>query len=89
MKIPILVEPKAGGGFQATCGAPFDITADGDTTLEAIQRVEEQLQARRRKGAQLFWTDVAETPAIAKYAGMLKDDELTREYLETVEEYRA
>ena len=88
MQIPILVEPIDGGRFRARTGAPFDIVVEGETRLEAVRGVEDALRERQRNGTELYWSEVSETPSVGKYAGMLLDDDLTKRYLEAVDEYR-
>jgi hypothetical protein len=50
MTLPILVEPHA-GGFRATVGRPFDISADAPTAEAAVATVRRQLDDRVRAGA--------------------------------------
>lgn len=89
MQIPVLIEPVGEGGFRATSGWPFPVTAEGPTRDEALQGLREQLAARMVPGAEMVWLDApsVEHP-LAKYAGWLKDDPLFDEWVEAMAEYR-
>lgn len=91
MQIPILIEPVAGNGFRSRGGEPFALSAEGATREEVRARLQEQLQARLRDGAELVTLDVAERPAAnpwLEFAGMFKDDPYFDEWQQTIADNR-
>jgi hypothetical protein len=88
MELPVLIDPLADRpGYVAHLGPPFNLTAEAATADEALQQVTEMLQRRLQQGAQLRSVAI---PAGARGlpSGWLPDDELTREWLQNVEQYR-
>jgi hypothetical protein len=86
----MLVEPIAGDRFRATIGAPLTLTAEGDTRLEAIRKLEEMIRQRLTAGAELLPLEVPlnEDP-LAPFVGMWKkDDPLIQEWIEIMAENR-
>lgn len=75
MQITVLVEPVAGNGCRAQGAEPFGFHAEGATREEAIAKVRQLCQARRRGGAELVTVEV-ESPLHPwlPFAGMFKDD---------------
>ena len=77
MQIPILIEPVAGNGFRSRGGEPFALSAQGATRDEVLAKLQEQLQARLREGAEAVTLDLVQTPPAGpwvEFAGMFKDD---------------
>jgi hypothetical protein len=53
MEIPILIEPLADGRFRARAGEPFAVTAEADSSDEALQHLEAMLRDRLQGGSRL------------------------------------
>jgi predicted RNase H-like HicB family nuclease len=90
MKIPVLIEPIANGGFRATGGPPFEVTAQGTTREETLARLREAIDHRMVEGSVLVPLEIdttEENPWIA-VAGMFRDDPLFDEWQEAIAEYR-
>ena len=91
MQIPVLVEPAAGGGFVARAGSPFGWSAEGATADEAVAKLRAEAARHAANGTRVTaieWPAPAGEHPLAKWAGTLPDDELTRMWREAVEEYR-
>ncbi len=95
MKFPVLIETLPDQRFRAR-GAAWDISAEGQTSEEALQRLREQLQQRLSGGSQVVFLDteqlVPPSPTehpLARFAGCLKDEPLYGEWQAAVAEYRA
>ena len=59
MKFPVLIEElPEGRGFRVHCGGPFNQSAEGETRLEAITRLEEAINRRMLDGAELMTIDI-------------------------------
>lgn len=80
----VLVEPTADGGYRATCGEPIPTAAEGATRDEAVARLRETVAARLTGGAELV--------RLPLYLPTLRpdwpDDDVTRNFFESVAEYR-
>jgi hypothetical protein len=84
MELPVLIEPLPNQqGYAAQLGPPFHLRAEGPTAEEARQELAALLQQHLSGGAQLGVISVPVAPA-----GWLPDDELTREWLEQVRQFR-
>lgn len=88
MRIPVLVEPKDGGGYVARVMPPVDWSAEGKTVDEAIRQLEIQTAERQAAGAQVHSIEVRADNPILRYAGCLPDDEITQEWLDIIERNR-
>jgi hypothetical protein len=91
VQIPILIEPVAGNGFRSRGGEPFSLSAEGATREEVRAKLQEQLQARLRAGAEVVTLDVtvsAATNPWVEFAGMFKDDPYFDEWQEAIAENR-
>jgi predicted RNase H-like HicB family nuclease len=91
MQIPVLIEPVAGGGYQAIAAEPLGFKAVGATREEALCNLREQITNRLANGAILTTIEVSasEEHPLAKYAGMWReDDSLIQEWKQAMEEYR-
>jgi hypothetical protein len=75
--------------YTARLGEPFNLTAEAPTADEAQQRLTDALCRRLQQGAELRSISV---PAILsggpKGHGWLPEDELTREWLQAVQQFR-
>jgi predicted RNase H-like HicB family nuclease len=89
MQIPILIEPVAGNGYRARGCEPFGLTADGATREEALHKLEEQLRARLKTGAQIVSLEIAEQDnPWRQFAGMFEGDPLFDEWQAAIAENR-
>jgi hypothetical protein len=89
MQIAVLVEPMPGNRFRASGAQPFAVSAEGSTRQEALVRLNEEVQARLRGGGEIVALEIMPEPhPLAKYAGMLPDDELTHDWETAMAEYR-
>ncbi len=94
MKIPVLIEPISDRRFRAS-GAAWDISAEGDTSEEALATLRQEVQQRLSGGSQVTFIDTeqlvpsskSEHP-LARFAGCMKDDPLYDEWQAAVAEYR-
>src|SRR4051812_22498833 len=88
MELPVLIEPLANQqGYSAQLGAPFHLRAEAATEEQARELLALQLHQRLRQGAHLSTISVPVTcPPTA--AGWLPDDELTREWLAQIQQFR-
>ncbi|HET6387369.1 MAG TPA: hypothetical protein VFJ58_28600 [Armatimonadota bacterium] len=87
MDVPVLVEPVA-NGFRATGGAPFDLSAEGSTSSEALDRLREMMSQRVASGARVVYVSVPGEHPGAPLAGDLKGDPMLDEWVEAMAEYR-
>src|SRR5260370_4955851 len=46
MQVRILIDPKVGGGFRATAGEPFCMSAEAESEKEAAKRLEIMVRSR-------------------------------------------
>ncbi len=53
MRVLILIEPRKSGGFRATAGEPFRLSAEGCSAEDATRQLEIMLQSRLHDGARL------------------------------------
>ena len=95
MKIPVLIEPIADRRFRAS-GAAWEISAEGETSEEALATLRQEVQQRLSGGSQVTFIDTeqlvpngeSEHP-LARFAGCMKDEPLYDEWQAAVAEYRA
>ncbi|HEX4590451.1 MAG TPA: hypothetical protein VH120_11010 [Gemmataceae bacterium] len=87
MEIPVSIEPVAGNGYRAK----LQLTAEGATRDEALQRLRELLR-QPPDGAELSVVENADKPPPhpwAKFAGMYDpEDPLVKEWIEIMAENR-
>lgn len=88
MQIPILIEPLPDGRFRAFVGEPLGISAEGSTADEAQGQIAAQLQLRLEQGVEIRALNVPMTASNGSEPGWLVDDDLTREWLQEVQQYR-
>jgi hypothetical protein len=53
MQIPVLIEMLPGQGFRATAGFPFNLTAEGKTRDEALQKVRSLIDGKLTAGTEI------------------------------------
>jgi predicted RNase H-like HicB family nuclease len=90
MEIPVIIEPIAENGYQASSGAPLGLTAQGPTREEALQRLQELLRNRLEAGVQIVSVSVASQPPApwARFAGALRGDPLLPAWRQAMADYR-
>jgi hypothetical protein len=89
MRIPVLIKPVPGIGFQARAGEPFAFTAEGPTREDALQRLREVITQQFDSGAEVRFLDVPEADhPWLPFAGMFKDDPLVEEWKQIMAERR-
>ena len=94
MKIPVLIEPISDHRYRAS-GAAWEMSAEGQTSEEALERLRKEVQQRLSHGSQVTFLDTeqlvpgqpGEHP-LARFAGCMKDDPLYDEWQAAVAEYR-
>ncbi len=90
MELPVVIEPATDRqGFTARLVAPLQLSAVGDTAEEARRQLALLLQQQLRDGLLVSSLNVPTTPTSEPVAGWLPDDELTRDWLEEVKQFRA
>src|SRR5271166_4480436 len=86
MELPLIIMPLPNqGGFSATLPL-LDISAAGATADEAQARLAGMLKDRLHEGLEIRSLKV---PSATAPAGWLADDELTQEWLQHIQDYRA
>lgn len=95
MRVPVLIDPLPDQRFRAR-GLAWDISAEGETSEEALRRLQAELQRRLASGSQVVFLETEVSPTgigaehpLARYAGCMKDDPLYDEWQAAVAEYRA
>ncbi len=90
MQLPMVIERLPGGlGFTARLVAPLQIAAQASTAEEAERQLAALLQQRLQEGIELHALTVPLATTPGSEPGWLADDELTREWRQDVEAYRA
>lgn len=89
MQIPILIERVANNGFRSRGGEQFSLSAEGETREEVLNKLNEQLRARLKDGAELVALEDSPAPhPLAQFAGMFKDDPMLDEWKQSMAEFR-
>ena len=89
MQLPVVIEPAPDrSGYTARLAAPFDLSASAPTAEAARRSLASLLQRRMEEGIELRVLNVP-APVNGTAGGWLPDDELTRDWLGAVEDYRA
>jgi hypothetical protein len=87
MDIPVLIEPVAGNGFRAR----LELTAEGATRDEALQRLRELLR-QPPNGTKLSAVEISDSPAPhpwMEFAGMHDpNDPVVKDWEEAMADYR-
>jgi hypothetical protein len=58
MRVLILIEPSESGGFRATAGEPFRVSAEAGSAEDAARQLETLLRNRLHKGTRLAFLDL-------------------------------
>jgi len=89
MELPVFIEPLTDRpGYAAQLGAPFHLRAEAATAENAQQQLAALLQRRLQGGATLGVIRLPVGAGGGLGGGWLPDDELTREWLQQVQQYR-
>jgi hypothetical protein len=87
VELPVVIEPLPDrSGFTAYLAAPFHLSAAAATAEEAHQQLAALLQQRLQQGMELRKLKVPVTGGLE--AGWLPDDEITRDWLQNIQQYR-
>ena len=90
MEIPVVIEPLPDrSGFAAHLAAPLQLSAAAATAEEAQRQLVALLQRRLQEGMEIRALTIPVLPAGGAQGSWLPDDELTRDWLQLVEQYRA
>lgn len=90
MQLPVVIEALPDGrGFAARLTAPLQLSAEASTPEAAQQQLAVLLQERLQAGARLGVLNVPMPSTPGAEPGWLPDDEVTRQWLQEVEQYRA
>jgi hypothetical protein len=89
MELPVLIEhlPDA-TGYTARLGEPFNLSVEAATADEALGRLLDALRRRLQQGAELRSITVPLAAAAVPKGGWLPQDDLTREWLRAVQQFR-
>ena len=90
MTIAVLIEPMSEGGFRATGGPPFVVSARGATRDEAFDRLKLEIEGRIEAGAVVVPMEVGlelGNPWL-KGAGMFRENPLFDAWQESIAVYR-
>lgn len=89
MEIPVLVEPILGNGFQAVCGSPLSLSAQGETAEEAVQKLSVLLKARIATGSAVVALEIpTANHAWLRDGGDLQGHPLLTDWERGMAEYR-
>ena len=89
MQIPVLIEPLPDGrGFRARAGEPLDLAGEGPTKAAALRELQEAARGKLTGGAEVVPLELATGNPWLDLAGFLPDDELTRQWLDALQENR-
>ncbi|HYT91901.1 MAG TPA: hypothetical protein VEL76_24520 [Gemmataceae bacterium] len=90
MELPVVIEPLPDrSGFTAHLAAPFQLSAAAATAEEAHRQLAALVHRRLQQGMELRTLTVPVAARSGSQGGWLPDDELTREWLQFVDRYRA
>lgn len=89
MQVSVLVEPIKGNGYRASAPRPFNISSQGSTRDEALDKLRTRIQAILKNGTELVAMDIGpETHPLAEFAGMFKDDPYFKDVLKIMAQNR-
>jgi predicted RNase H-like HicB family nuclease len=88
MEIAVVLQPMSGNGYRATISEPFQLTAVGATREEALRNVQGQFEERARQGAEVVILQMALPHRTLPAKPIWPDDEITRNWLDGIAEYR-
>lgn len=89
LQMPVLMEPLADRpGYVAHLGAPFNLSVEAGTPEEALRELTRAIETRLQGGGHVVSLALPMRSTSAAAPGWLPDDELTKEWLEIIEERR-
>ena len=90
MEIPVLLEPRLGGGFLARSGDPLGLSAEGATPDAALGKLRDLITERMAAGVVLTSLKIptSETAATHPGAGMYRNEPLFDRWRAEIEAYR-
>lgn len=92
MQVLVLVEPKQGGGYRATAGEPFRLTAEAASAEAAANELQRLLRSRLQEGSRLAFVDLGNgsepLPAPLQLAPLPDDDWFFKTLREGIDENR-
>lgn len=88
MEIAVLLQPVHGNGYRASVGEPFQISAEGPTRDEALTALRALLEERARQGAEIVTMQFPVPARRLPTTPVWPNDELTKQWLEGIAEYR-
>ena len=89
MELPVLIERLPNGDrYRARMGEPFNLTVEATTAEEAQRQLTEALRRRLQQGAELRSISVRPLSSPGPQGGWLPEDDLTREWLQAVQQFR-
>jgi hypothetical protein len=89
MKIRIVVEPIASGGFRAGATEPFSISAEANSRDESVQKLHDLLRQQIKNEEPLELLEINPSHPWARFAGTWDDDDpILQEWEQAVKEYR-
>ncbi len=98
MKVPVLVLPmESGSGFRGSLGAPFNVSAEGLTADEVIDKLQSMARQQTIPSGEVHWidilaaTDVPQSPSEPRFQigqGLNPDDEVVKGWLAAMNENR-
>jgi hypothetical protein len=90
MDIPVLVEPRANGGYLARSGDPLNLSAEGETPDAALATLNDMIKQQLAGGSVLTKLKISSAEEIAPHPGegMLRDDPLFDRWRSEVKAYR-
>lgn len=92
MQVLIFIEPKEGGGFRATAGEPFRLSAEAESEEGATQQLETMLRSRL-KGIRVAFLNLENgvqkgTEPPLQFEPVPGEDDFFQTVRETIEENR-
>lgn len=85
MDIPVLIEAVEKNGYRASSGSPFALSAEGTTPDEAMNNLQQLIQARLNAGGEIraLHLSVPSNPWL-RLAGILPDDPLFDDFEQAI-----
>jgi predicted RNase H-like HicB family nuclease len=90
MQVPILIELLPDGGFRATAGFPFCLTAEGKTRDEVLQKIRGLIEGQMTVGREILQLEIpiSENPWLRNIGTFDSKEPLVQEWLEIMAENR-
>jgi hypothetical protein len=89
MELPVLIERLPDGArYAARLGEPFNLRVEASSADEAQQQLADALGRLLQQGTELRSISVPPARPVVPTGGWLPEDELTREWLQAVQQFR-